>query len=336
MLLSMLKPTYPYKPIGSIALLARTLGMTSDRLQDLSSQANALYRDAKPILKPDGSIRQPLDAKPELKEIHRRLKEQLLLKVVYPPYLTGSLKGTEPKKNAEMHAGKCIVICEDIRTFFPSVTAQAVRNVWQGVFGFPPAVALLLTALTTKDGRLPQGAITSSYLANLILWEHEPQLCAEFASQGITYSRYVDDISISSAKFMTKEQQTQAIARIYGMLAKAGLKPKRSKHETYSRSQRMMTTKLVVNKKPSLPAPKRSQIRAAVHRLEQDSAGLDHRGALPNLLGVSVRVGQLNRFNPGQAAPLQVRLKKLRVIRQEGASEFAQLVQQEGAQPAGA
>ena len=272
----MLRPTYPFKPIGSLALLAQTLGVSVEHLQFLAAQANSLYRLAKPIVKPDGSIRQPLDAKPPLKELHRRITERILLRVMYPPYLTGSLKGTEAKKNAEMHIGKRIVICDDIKSFFPSITAQAVHDVWRGLFGFPPPVASLLTALTTKDGQLPQGAIPSSYLANLILWRHEPELHAQFAAQGITYSRYVDDICVSSVDFISKEVQTQVIGKVYGMLAKVGLKPKRSKHETYSRSTRMVTTKLVVNKKASLPQQKRSQIRAAVHHLEIESAAAGH------------------------------------------------------------
>ncbi|MDT7838968.1 reverse transcriptase family protein [Aquabacterium sp. OR-4] len=272
MLPPLLRPTYPFKPIGTLALLAQTLGVSVEYLQLLATQANSLYRLAKPIVKPDGSIRQPLDAKPPLKELHRRITERILLRVEYPPYLTGSLKGTEAKKNAEMHTGKCIVICEDIKSFFPSITPQAVNDVWRGFFGFPPPVASLLTSLTTKDGQLPQGAIPSSYLANLILWRHEPELHSQLAVQGITYSRYVDDISVSSAVFMSKAVQTEVIGRVYGMLAKVGLKPKRAKHETYSRSMRMVTTKLVVNKKPALPQKKRSQIRAAVHHLETEIA----------------------------------------------------------------
>jgi hypothetical protein len=314
----MLRPTYPFKPIGSLALLAQTLGVSVERLQLLAAQANSLYRLAKPIVKPDGSIRQPLDAKPPLKQLHRRITERILLRAIYPPYLTGSLKGTEAKKNAEKHTGKRIVICDDIKSFFPSITAEAVNDVWRGLFGFPPPVASLLTALTTKDGQLPQGAIPSSYLANLILWRHEPELHAQFAAQGITYSRYVDDICVSSAVFMSKEVQTQVIGKVYGMLAKVGLKPKRSKHETYSRSTRMVTTKLVVNTKASLPQQKRSQIRAAVHHLETESAAAGHLDDLPRLASVSVQVGQMNRFHPTQAKALKARLKDLRAIRSEG------------------
>ena len=136
---------------------------------------------------------------------------------------------------------------------------------------------------------------------------------AEFAGRGLTYSRYVDDIAISSQEFLSKDAQTALIADVYGMLAKVGLRAKRKKHETYSASQRMITTKLVVNKKASLPDAKRSAIRAAVHRLEKMAvAEISSPEFLRELDRVAVQVGQMGRFHKTQAAGLKQRLAVLR------------------------
>jgi hypothetical protein len=312
----MLKPIYPFEPIGSIKLLALTLGTTPQHLEYIASESEKLYRLAKPIFKADGSIRQPLDALPPLKVLHTNLKTQVLARVKYPRYLTGSLKGSDYKVNAEQHINKRIVICEDITNFFPSITAARVRDIWQRFFGFPHPVAELLTRLTTKDSVLPQGAIPSSFLANLVLWRLEPALHCEFADRGFTYSRYVDDIAISSRDFLSKDAQTALIADVYGMLAKVGLRAKRKKHETYSASQRMITTKLVVNKKASLPEAKRSAIRAAVHRLEKMAkAEILSPEFLRELNRVAVQVGQMSRFHETQAAALKQRIAVLREAR---------------------
>lgn len=309
----MLKPIYPFKPIGSVKLLALTLGTTPQHLQYIASESDRLYRLAKPQTKSDGSIRQPFDALPLLKVLHTNLKTQVLGRVKYPRYLTGSLKGSDYKVNAEQHINKRIVICEDITNFFPSITAARVQDIWQGFFGFPQPVAELLTRLTTKDSVLPQGAIPSSFLANLVLWRLEPALHGEFADRGLTYSRYVDDIAISSKDFLSKDAQTALIADVYGMLAKVGLRAKRKKHETYSASQRMITTKLVVNKKASLPEAKRSAIRAAVHRVEKMAeAEISSPEFLRELHRVAVQVGQMARFHKTQAAGLKQRLAVLR------------------------
>jgi hypothetical protein len=226
--------------------------------------------------------------------------------------MTGSLKGRDAARNAAQHTKKAEVICEDIRKFFPSVTKDAVYAVWRHFFRFPPDVANLLTSLCVKDGALPEGGIPSSYLANLVFWQYEPQVHADFLEQGVTYTRYVDDVTLSSERVMSSTQRTQAIATVYGMLAKVGLKPKRAKHETFRSSEPMIATKLVVNAKTSLPSKKRSNIRAAVKRLEVESDAAQHQGPLPNLNRIAGQIGQMARHHPKQAAALKGRLDVLR------------------------
>src|SRR5690606_42051319 len=68
-----------------------------------------------------------------------------------------------------------IVINEDISGFFPSTSAEHVFNIWHELFGCSQEVSQCLTQLTTRRGELPQGAITSSFLANLVFWQDEPR-----------------------------------------------------------------------------------------------------------------------------------------------------------------
>lgn len=304
------KPSYPFKPITRVGTLARALSLEEAVLFSVAERANRSYRSVPP--KP-GSTRQTFDALGHLKEIHRRIKIRLFEKVVFPDYLQGSLKGCDYVTNASLHANKKILICEDIQSFFPSVTVERVEDVWRGFFGFSPEVARLLTALTTKDGALPQGAIPSSYLANLVLWRDEPLLHAKLAVQGITYSRYVDDMVMSSATSLTKDEQTKVIAQVYGMLRKNGLSAKRKKHDVFTASEQMIATKLIVNKKPSLSQKKRSQVRAQVRQLEvAHAAGEDVDSILQLANKAAQRVGQLGRFHPTQAAQLKSRIRFVR------------------------
>ena len=312
---NLLRPIYRCEPIASTASLAKALGVEIDHLQRLASNADRLYRLARPILKEDGSIRQPFDALPPLKEVHRRLKNGILLKVQYPAYLTGSLKGRDYRTNATLHVGSRLLICEDIQNFFPSVSAARVYDVWKRLFNFSPAVAQLLTQLTVKEGALPQGAISSSFLANLVLWEYEPALQAALTMRGITDSRYVDDIALSSRTFLSRQDQTRLIADVYGMLARVGLRAKRKKHESFDAGHRMVTTKLVMNTRVALPQAKRSSVRAAVFQVEGLSReGHMGSGSVKLLDQVSVRVGQLGRFHPRQAEGLRRRLLEVREV----------------------
>ena len=306
-------PFYSKRRISSMTALSKALNISPIELLNLANRADHMYRLASTITKPDGSTRQTWDAYAPLKKVQRNIRRNILDYVVYPAYLTGSLKGCDFKTNATLHTGSTIVINEEITRFFPSTSDTIVHNIWQHFFGFDNEVAECLTKLTTRQGELPQGAITSSFLANLAFWKDEPALQASFRARGIIYSRYVDDIAVSSVNFLDKPAKTNVIASVYGMLSRHGYQPKRAKHEIRTSGQRMEVTKLSVNSKPGLSSAKQSQIRSAVHHLEQailrgEIIEFD-KGPYAQTLGL---VHLLARFHPGKAKKLKQRLLALK------------------------
>jgi hypothetical protein len=308
--LSLNKPHYRSKPLRSTAALSRALGVDLDVLQAQAKIASKQYRPVKP--KP-GSTREVFDAFGLLKDIHRRIKDQILANVDFPNYLQGSLKGRDYVTNAKLHTNKKILFSEDIEKFFPSVKSEKVHDVWNVFFGFSVDVATLLTQLTTKDGALPQGAVTSSYIANLALWRDEPVLQAKLEQAGITYSRYVDDICLSSKNELDTLTQTELIRQLYGMLSRNNLRASRRKHKVFTASRKMVVTKLTVNTKPSLTKTKRSEIRAQVFQLEKlIQSHYDVDTILEASKKAAQRVGQLGRFHPAEATKLKVRIQIVR------------------------
>lgn len=277
---------------------------------DLAFRANSLYRSVK--LK---TGRQTFDAKAPLKRVHARIKTALLSHVVFPRYLTGSLKGSDYKVNAELHTNQAVLICEDVKGFFGAVSVELVFDIWRNFFNFPKAVAEVLTSLTVKDEALPQGAIPSSYLANLALWRDEPLLQAKMEAAGIVYSRYVDDIAMSSKNALSTRSKTALISEVYGMLRRNGLSAKREKHEIFPATRPMIITKLIGNTKASLTPEKRSNARAAVHHAERLATmpGVKADVALDALNKAANRVGHLGRFHPNLAEPLRQRIFLARV-----------------------
>jgi len=304
---------YNCKPILSMPALSRALGVSEPMLRELASTADSRYRCADEIEKPDGSIRQTFDAHLPLKNVHARIKTKIFYRVAFPDYLTGSLKGQDYKTNASLHAGARIVICEDIGNFFPSTKAQVVFDIWRYFFGFADDVADCLTWLTTKDEALPQGAITSSYLANLAFWREEPSVQAYFVRLGVTYSRYVDDLAISSKRFITANEKTSLVSTVYGMFASRGYKPKRRKHELRTNKGQMFVTKLLINERPALTKKERSAIRAAVFQLERQvrdgSTGTTVKKDYQRTLG---RVSKLARFHQKHGEELKQAMYALR------------------------
>lgn len=303
---------YKHRKIYKLESLAKALKTSLPDLQNLANRADHLYRIAKQVEKADGSIRITYDALPPLKTIHARIKKRFFDHVIFPEYLTGCIKGRDYKTNASLHTHSSLVITEDIHSFFPSVTEDHIYHVWHGFFGFGPEVSTCLTKITTRCGELPQGAITSPHLANLVFWKKEPILQDKLSNLGITYSRFVDDISLSSHRHLTNQEKTLAIQLVYGMLNKYGFRAKRCKHKIYSSNSRMIVTKLSVNNKPGLEKAERRKIRASVHALEKQfsqrgTISLTH-GDFAEVLG---KVRHLARFHRGQATPLLKRLQRL-------------------------
>jgi len=180
--------------------------------------------------------------------------------------------------------------------------------------GFSDDVAEVLAMLTTKAGGLPQGAVTSSYLANLVFWNYEPGLVENLEVSGLRYSRYVDDISVSSKRRLRAEEQTRLVSQIYGMLLHHDFQPKRSKHEVFKAGKSMRTTKLLSNKRVALPKEQRKNTRSAVYALEKRvSSGDLGADVTKEIARVASRVGRLGSFHASEANALK---KRLNVVRQ--------------------
>lgn len=290
--------------------LSKALGFEVTVLMDLANTASDRYRLAKAEVKSDGKIRQTYDALDLLKEVHDRIKNNIFLRVHFPDYLTGSLKGKDYVTNARLHTGAKIIISEDVEAFFPSTSDSLVFKIWKSFFGFSDDVAQILTKLTTKDGQLPQGAKTSSYLANLAFWDSEYKLYEILAEKKIVFSRYVDDIAISSKTYLTNEDKTIIIAKVYGMLKHHGYSAKRRKHEIATSGSRMTITKLTVNRdNPSLTKKEKASIRAVVHQLENKTTFT--KTDINKATGL---VGKLSRFHPAAGQKLLSRVRSVRNI----------------------
>lgn len=277
------------------------LELTVPQLGRLAASANRMYRFVPNQFKKDGTIRETWDAQPQLKSVHEILKTRLLQRVQFPLYLQGSIRDKEnPRdyvRNAAFHTQKKCVVTLDIADFFPSITDEQVKDIWLNFFRFNNSVVDILTKLTIKDDYLPQGAKTSSYLANLVFWRSEHELVNHLDRLGWTYSRLVDDVTISIAREPSKAELTKVNKTIIGYLQRHGYNIKRSKHEIFHRNRPMRVNNLIVNDRPALPKDQRHKIRAQVHSLNQQLSA----GEVPDLKFTRSTRGKtimLRRFHP--------------------------------------
>lgn len=307
--------TYPNRPIRSVESLARSLGCCVADLLALATAAPYSYRIAGRKVKENGEVRITFDAYPRLKSLHRRIQDVLLSQIVLPPYLHGGVKRRDQKTNAEVHLGARTLIKLDIASFFSNSAAIHIRNIFEELMRFSGPVSEVLTEITTRYGFLPQGAVTSPALANLLFWRHEHRLVRKLANRQIAYSRFVDDITLSSETYLDDTSVARCISCVKGLLKSYGLRAKNAKTEVVRAGGRMAVTGLTITKSGlALPRRKRARIRAAVDRFVRCNSQILENSlldAVPNkpkpdsLDRLTGRINHLGRFHVKEAAKLR-------------------------------
>ncbi|WP_350284626.1 reverse transcriptase family protein [uncultured Croceitalea sp.] len=203
------------------------------RLADkLDTNESSLYRnwdepktDEKGEPKYIGGVLQtrPINAPiKKLKFVQSRILNNILYKIKLPSYFFGGIKNKDAVKNARHHQGNKFFFLTDLKDFYPSVSFRSVEAALRKE-GFYPDVARLITRLSTKEGKIPQGCPTSSYLASLVVFHSCSDLFESYINRGLKVSIYVDDITISGP-FDFKEMTMEIISELRGRGLKINFK----------------------------------------------------------------------------------------------------------------
>ncbi|MBK7345441.1 MAG: RNA-directed DNA polymerase [Chitinophagaceae bacterium] len=156
-------------------------------------------KTGKPKTFKDGTIKRRVirPSKGELKIIQTRIKNKILAKVELPENIHGGVKKCSNISNAKPHQGKKYQFTTDLQDFYPSISSKRVYSTFLEL-RYSTHFSHLITKLTTWKYELPQGTPTSTHIANLVFLKTDIaliELCNKF---GITYTRYVDDLTFSS------------------------------------------------------------------------------------------------------------------------------------------
>lgn len=276
------KPLYPCKPIGSVEVLANTLGVHPLKLKSIAEKIENSYTSYD--LKPHpitGKIRTVFDPKHELKKIQKRINSRIFTSVKFPQYIQGGIKATKDSKrdyieNATIHGRSQTLINLDVKNFYPNIKADAVKNIFKYFFRFSDDVVDILTKLTTYRGSLPQGGCTSSYLANLVFFNDEYRLVSSLRGKNIRYTRLLDDVTISCQKSLDNVTSEKIIKQVAAMLRKHGLSLKSAKTKVSDRKElhkEFEVTGLCVRaSSPKVRKQDRRYVRQLVFNCEQLAA----------------------------------------------------------------
>lgn len=147
----------------------------------------------------DGTIKERVIRPPKhrLKEIQTRIKDRLLAPIMLPKNIHGGVKRKSNITNAKPHKGHKYQFVTDASNFYPSINNRQVHRMLLNM-KMTNHFANWITKLTTWKGEVPQGAPTSTHIANLVFLETDLKLIELCSTHNLAYTRYIDDLTFSS------------------------------------------------------------------------------------------------------------------------------------------
>lgn len=199
----------------------------------------------------------------ELKRVQSLIAERLLQPLSLPSHICGGIKGKKVADNAAFHLNSRVLLKIDIKQFFPSITNRHIYWVWSDLLNCSPEISSLLTRLTTFERHLPQGAPTSTLLANLVLYSCDRAIREECRLRDIQYSTWVDDLAFSSY------DPRPVIEVVIRSLRLQGFRVSRRKLEIAGPGARRVLNGVVLGRGFGVPPERLSRIRSGIHKLAE-------------------------------------------------------------------
>ncbi|MEJ5132445.1 reverse transcriptase family protein [Acinetobacter sp. MYb177] len=268
-------------PIKDIDHLAEVLDIDiQDILYAMQIEDEDKY-SSRTIAKKDGRERTVYNPKPIFRKIQRRIKNRIFKQISWPDFVFGSIPADENSHDfiecAQQHCLAQSILKLDIEDFFDNISQDLVESIFKNFFRYSDSVSTILATLCCVDLKVPQGGITSSYLASIALHSLEENLFLRMKSKKLIYTRYVDDITISSKN---RDFNFEAIINIVeSLLNNLNLPLNKKKIEVNRFSSIPLTVHniRVDFKNPRYDKTEVKNIRAAIHRLSELAKKPNHR-----------------------------------------------------------
>lgn len=194
--------------------------------------------------------------------------------------VSGNVHGFVSKRsiltNAKAHEGANWMLCMDLKDFFDNVRKCKVYDYFLSL-GYEKPVAVALATLCTYNNHLPQGAPTSPSLSNLIARGMDSDIKTYCDQKGFVYTRYADDITISS-----KTDDVPDMKTVNSIVCKHGLRVNRMKTKLRHQGQRMEVTGLTVGEGVHVPKLYKKEIERQLHFCEKYTPSVHSKTMYPD------------------------------------------------------
>lgn len=186
------------------------LGIDAEYIRNCSKR-NHLYVKYY-IPKKNGGKREILQPSKELKVLQRWLVKNIFNYFPVSEYSSAYSKGNSVKRNVTQHIRSNYICHTDIKDFFPSITRETLTDFFASnrdtiyKLNLTDADLNLIKDICLYRGeKLVVGSVASPRIANIVMYQFDIELYKELSAVGeFIYTRYADDIVISSKEYINK------------------------------------------------------------------------------------------------------------------------------------
>lgn len=285
--------------------MANELALSEEYITKFSRRTFVAYKQYKKKCK-NGKKRTICEPSAELKLLQYWVMDNVLNRFPVSEYCTAYEKKCSVKKNAYKHCRAKYIFHTDIKNFFESIQAVFVYKLFMQQYSKEETEFLMDIVL--RNGKMVVGSITAPKLANCIMYQFDKEIEKELQKiQKITYTRYADDITISSDSWI----QPDVYECIKTKLQSMGLQINEKKTYYANKSKQRVVTGVVIdnnNNSLSIGWKKYKQLKGEVYKflvydevLESKLSGKD------KLIG---KLAYLKSIDPNRYQSLKTAFKK--------------------------
>ena len=213
----------------------------------LYGQDRSVYYNKIEIPKRNGKVRVLHAVSGKLKYLQTKTYEKLSSDFQPSTFAKAFVKGGGIIEHAKIHRNKKLIISFDIKDFFPSITFARVQGMFKKYpFSFDGNWATYLAQICCleNNGPIPQGGVTSPYVSNMLCRKMDSRFSKLAIKEKLHYSRYADDLTFSSNKFINIEKIKKWVEEVVN---DEGFHLNHDKTRVLKKHQRQIVTGIVVN-----------------------------------------------------------------------------------------
>jgi retron-type reverse transcriptase len=255
-----------------IQQIARTTKLDEQELRHLAASANRRYKVYE-IPKRNIGMRKIEHPSREIKALQRWIAKVIVGRFPVHHAATAYQKGSGIRENAERHRTSKYTNRYDFANFFPSFKQKSVEQFIQseseklGMILAPDDLQFVGN-IVCRNGRLTIGAPSSPTITNTMMFDFDQSLFGFCHSKGLVYTRYADDLFISSNEPGKLEKLEKQILEAKRGIPHLSLRLNRKKTAYLSKKYGRQITgvNITSDHKLSIGRDRKREIKALVHQ----------------------------------------------------------------------